>query len=74
MGSMDAMLFERARVLGVVADGEDAAVYARVERLDAAVQHLWETGHVRNIAHFQPRLAQRLRRPAGAEQFDAELA
>src|SRR5438067_1226987 len=35
---LDAVLFERPRVFGTLADGEDAAVYARVERLDAAVQ------------------------------------
>ena len=63
-----------ARVLGVVADGEDAAVDAWVERLDAAVQHLGEAGHVRHVAHVETRLAQRLRRPAGAEQLDAQLA
>src|ERR1044071_3257518 len=68
------MLFERARVLGVVADGEDAAVDARVERLDAAVEHLREAGHFGPIAHVEPGLAQRLRRSARAEQLDAELA
>src|SRR5205085_948439 len=64
---LDAMLFERARVFGVVADGEDASVYAWVQSLDATVQHFGEAGHVCNVAHLKPRVAQGLRRAARAE-------
>jgi hypothetical protein len=61
-------------VLGVVAQREERAVDARVERLDAAVHHFGEAGHVRHVAHFEARLAQRLRRPARAQNLDAEAS
>ena len=70
---LDAVLFEGAQVFGTLADGEDAAVYARVERLDATVQHFRKAGHVRHVAHFDSGLAQSSR-AAGAEELDAEAA
>ena len=63
---------QRGRVLGIVADGEDAAVDARVQRLDAAIEHLGKAGHVGDVAHGQAGVGQRLARAAGGDQLDAE--
>src|SRR3546814_8417229 len=55
----------------VVADGEDAAVNGRVQRLDAAVHHLGKTGEVGDVEDSMPRPTHRLRRAAGRDEFDA---
>src|SRR3989442_9020746 len=49
--SRDPVLVERFRVRGNVAPREDAAVDLRVERLDAAVEHLGEASDVCDVAH-----------------------
>ena len=59
-------------MFGVVADGEDAAVDARMQRLDPAVEHLGKAGHLGDVAHGQAGVGQRLARAAGGDQFDAE--
>src|SRR5262249_41634192 len=63
---------EGVQVLGVAADGEDAAVDARVQRLDAAVEDLGEAGDLGDVAHRQPGLGQRLAGAAGGDQLDAQ--
>ena len=45
-----------------------------VQRLDAAVHHFGKAGQVGNIHDGQARVAQRLGRAAGRDQFDAMLA
>ena len=52
------VLLERGHVLGIVADGEDAAVDARVQRLDPAVEHLGKAGDLGDVAHRQPGVRQ----------------
>ena len=67
------MLGERREVIRLVAAREDAAVHARVQRLDAAVEHLRESGDVGDLRHGK---AFRVERPGGApggEQVIAEV-
>ncbi len=59
-------------VFGIVADGENAAVDERVQRLDPAVEHLGEAGHVGDLAHRQFGIKQRLARAAGRDKLDAQ--
>src|SRR5262249_23514386 len=69
---LDAVSVQGGDVLGIVADGEDAAVDARMQRLDAAVEHLRKASHVGNVAHRQAGVGQRLARAAGGDQLDVE--
>ena len=59
-------------MLGVGADVQDAAVDARVQGLDPAIEHLGEASQLADFAHIQPALEQRLARPAGRDKVDAE--
>ena len=60
-------------VLRVVADGEDAGVDLRMERLDAAVEHLRHARHFGDAAQRDPLVAQQPARAAGGEQLDAAV-
>ena len=68
----DAKLLEDGDVFRVVAHGENAAVDVGVQRLDAAVEHFGEAGHVGHVAHRQAGVGQRLARAAGGNQLDVE--
>ncbi len=57
-------------VRGEVAPREQPAVDRGVERLDPAVHHLGEAGHLGDVDDRQPRRAQRRRRPPGRHQLD----
>ena len=57
-----AMGLERLHVSRHVAPREDAAVDLRVERLDAAVEHLGEARHLRYVHHRHARVSQELGR------------
>jgi hypothetical protein len=65
---------EIGAIAGVVAAREDAAVDARVERLDAAAQHLGAARQRLDVLDLESGVAQRLRRAAGADELDAETA
>ena len=68
----DPVLAERGEMLGDITAGQDSAVDLRMERLDAPVEHLGETGRLRHVDHADPRLADQLRRAAGRQDLDAE--
>ncbi len=61
-------------MLRIVADRQDAAVDARMQRLDPAIEHLGETRDLGNVAHGQARVSQCLARTAGGDEFDAEAS
>ena len=65
---------EVGAIAGVIAAREDAAVDARVQRLHAAAEHLGAAGERLDVLDLEPRVAQRLRGAARADQLDAELA
>jgi hypothetical protein len=67
----DALARERRQIVRMIAAREDAAVDRRVQRLDAAVHHLREAGHVGDGDHRQAGIAQRARRAAGRDQLEA---
>src|SRR5436189_937967 len=67
----DAVRGHRRCMLGIVADGEQAAMDHRVERLDPSVHHLWKAGEIGNVANHQPGFAEALPRAAGGDQLDA---
>ena len=56
-------------MLSVTAQMQQAAVHLRMQRLHAAIHHLWETRVIAHILHLQPRLAHHTGRAAGAEDF-----
>jgi hypothetical protein len=62
----------RLPVLGGVAHAEQAAVHRRVQGLDPPVHHLREAGEVGNVLHRQAGVGDRLARPAGGDEFDAQ--
>ena len=70
---LDVVLLERLRVLGVLADGEQAGVELRVQRLDAAVHDLGEAGVVRDRADRDAGLLERGRGAAGRDELDPQL-
>jgi hypothetical protein len=55
----------------IVADGEQAAMDGRMQRLDAAVHDLGKAGDVRNVPDGYALRRDRLRRAAGGDQLDA---
>ncbi len=67
-----AALGQRLDVLGRVAPGQDAGVHAGMERLDAAVQDLWESGQVADRPHVDHGVLKCLQRAPGRKQVIAE--
>ena len=67
----DPVCGERRLVLGVVADGEQAAVHRRMQGLHPAVHHLGEARQVGDLRHRKPGLLQGAVRPARRDQRDA---
>ena len=68
---LDRVLSHRRHMLRISAHMQNPAVHLGMQRLHPAVQHLRKAGQVADIAHRQPRLAQRPRRPAGRNQLHA---
>ena len=62
----------RGHVLGAVAAREQAAVDRRVQRLDAAVEHLRKAGVLGDLGDGEAGAGEQLRGAAGREQLDAE--
>jgi hypothetical protein len=71
---LDAVGGDGGFVLLVAANVEQAAVDLGVQGLDAAVEHLGKAGQVADVLDGQAGLAQRARRSAGGDQFDAKAA
>uniref|UniRef100_A0A6J5ZQ13 Unannotated protein n=1 Tax=freshwater metagenome TaxID=449393 RepID=A0A6J5ZQ13_9ZZZZ len=69
---LNAVLFGLGQVLAVVAEREQPGVEPRVERLDAAVHDLGETGEIVDRANLKPGAAQRRCRSPGRDQFHPE--
>jgi hypothetical protein len=67
---LDARLLDRRHVLGQVAAREQAAVHFRVQRLQAAVEHLRVAGVVGDLGDFDSVRSEELRRAAGGEDGD----
>jgi hypothetical protein len=67
----DAVRQHRGLMLRVGAHRQQAAMHARMQRLDASVHHLGKAGQIRDIANREPRLRQRRAGAAGRNQFDA---
>ena len=70
---LDAVLGQRGLVARVVAAGEQRAVHARVQRLDAAAEHLGDARQILDARRLQAVLAEVGRGAAGRDQLDAEL-
>src|SRR5581483_7879765 len=70
---LDLVLGEGRRVLGQVAAREDPCVDARVERLDAAAEHLRRRRHGLDGRDRQLPFGQVRRRPARRDELPAEL-
>ncbi|MCY1238465.1 hypothetical protein D9M72_512050 [compost metagenome] len=67
----DAVRRHRGDVIGIVADREQAAVHARMQRLHAAIHDFRKAGQFGNVAHRQAGLRERLVRAAGRYEPDA---
>ena len=70
----DAVRLGGAGVLGVAADGEQAAVDLGVQGLDAAVHHLGKAGVRGDVGHGDAGVLQGLGRAAGRQDLDAARA
>jgi hypothetical protein len=66
------VLGELAHVVGAGSAGEEAAVDGRVQRLHAAIEHLWEARDLRDAGDGKPRLAQDSLRVARRDELPAE--
>jgi hypothetical protein len=64
---------ERAHVGGIVAAGQQPAVDARVERLDAAVEDLRESGDIADRGHRHTGGLERGQGAAGGDHLVAEV-
>ena len=69
---LDAVLAERLQVLGIVAAGQQAAVYFGMEGLDAAVADLREARHVADVDHLDAALPQQFHRAARGDDLPPE--
>ncbi len=67
----DAVCLGGPRVLGVAADGEQAAVHLGMQRLEAAVHHLGKAGVLGDVGDGDAGLLQGLGRAAGRQHLDA---
>ena len=68
----DAVAEHRGLVLGMRADGEQAAMHLGMQRLDAAVHHLGEAGQIGDIRDGEAGIGDRLGGAAGRDQSDAQ--
>jgi hypothetical protein len=59
-------------VPGVAANVKQATMDARMQRLHAAVEHLWESGELADVLDCKPGRAQRIGCAAGGDQLHAE--
>ncbi len=62
----------RLPVLGVVADGEKAAMHIRMQRLDAAIHDFRKAGDLGDVGDSEAGIRQRLERAPGRQDGDAE--
>ena len=69
----DAVFGQRREVIGLVAPRQDAAVHPRVQRLDAAVEHLGKAGDLGHLRHGEAVGLERLRGTAGGKQLVTEV-
>jgi len=58
-------------VIRVVADGEQAAMDLRMQRLHPAVHHFGEAGHLGDVADGNARFRQRLAGASGRDELDS---
>ena len=68
------MLLHRRDVFRVSANSEQATMHPRMQSLYASVHHFRKTRDVGDVAHPDPRIAQRLCGPTGADDLDVETA
>ena len=69
---LDVVRLHRRGMVLVGADRQQAAMHARMQRLDAAVHHFGKAGQVGDIGNGEPRVLQRLGGAAGGDEIDAE--
>ena len=67
----DAVRVCSGRVLGIVADGQKAAVHLGMQRLEPAVHHLGKAGVLGHVLHGEAGVLQRLGGAAGGEDLHA---
>ena len=70
---LDVVLGERRRVFRQVAPRENPGVDARVQRLDAAAEHLGRLGHLLDPRHVEALLLQERRGAARRDELPAEV-
>ena len=70
----DRVLLKRALMRLVAAHGEQPAMNARMQRLDAAVHHFGNARDLGNVDHRDPGFAQELGGAAGGDDLDAVAA
>ncbi len=64
------MALERGQIVGPVAPRENASVKGRMQRLHAAVHHLWKAGQVRDARDGEAGLGKRSSRSTGRDQLE----
>jgi hypothetical protein len=67
----DAVLHHGGGMIGLVAQGQQAAMHLGVQGLDPAVHHLRKIGDFRHVGDGKAGLAQRLGGAAGGDQHHA---
>src|SRR5207302_4311537 len=69
---LDAVRFHGRDMRWVSANAEQRAMNLRMQGLNSAVHHLGNARDLRDVAHVDARVAQRLRGPAGADNLTAK--
>ena len=68
------MLRQRLHVLGVGLPREQAGVDARIQSLDATIEHLGKTGVLRNFGDFNTACSKHLCGASGRKNSESERA
>ena len=58
----------------IVADRQQSAMHLRMQRLHPAIHHFGKAGEVRDVAHLQAGVGDRLGGAAGGDELDAVAA
>ena len=72
VNGVDAVFGQRCHVLGHITPRQQTTMDARVQGLDAAVQHLREAGHLRHFGDGQTRVGQQPRRATCRQERDVQ--
>src|SRR6185369_13005021 len=71
---LNSVLLQCGDMVRVIANGEQTTMHARMQRFHAPVHHFRKTGDLRDVAHLEARVTQRLCGSTRADDLHVEAA